>query len=167
MLAGAMAPSALPPKKTTNPWLIVFICFGIVGLVVVAAIGGVVWWLSANKERLAGMGQEAETAARAYGKDHDQDACVGEGLRKIDRCDGIMCQASAKIFTERCIAYAQPTAGFCDGVPPVGEIIKTAGYCQDQCRKRGRLPDDQRCSQIMQAVAPACAAQGKTPGRHR
>jgi hypothetical protein len=159
----SMAPAA-PPKKKTSPWLIVLACFGIVALLVIAAIAGFALWLNANKGRLAEMAKESEQAAQAYGAEHDQEECLGEGLRKIDVCDGIMCRANAKVFTERCIIHARPTSGFCDGVPATGEIMKTVAYCQNQCTKRGRKPDDQNCSQIMQAVAPACARiSARTP----
>jgi hypothetical protein len=155
-----MDPSA-PPRKKTSPWLIVVACLGVVAFGVLAVIVGIVWWVSANKDRLASMAKESEQAAQEYAKDHDQDECIGEGLRKIDLCDGIMCRANAKIFTERCILHARPTTGFCDGVPLAGEIMKTVAYCREQCTRRGRRADDQNCSQIMQAVAPACAARSK------
>ncbi len=145
-----------PPQKKSRVWLVVLILLGVVVLIGVLVVGGAVWWFSANKERLVAMGREAEADATEFAPGHDQDACVGEALRKTDACDGIMCEAKTKIFLERCIRKATSTPGFCDGVPQQGEIMKTVTWVQEQCTKRGRAADDQKCSRVMQGVPLAC-----------
>jgi hypothetical protein len=153
MTASPTDPNA--PKKT-RVWLVLLIVFGVLVALVMIAVAGVVWWFSANKDKFIALGKEADEAAVAFAATHDQDACVEEGFKKVDACDGVMCQAGAKIFVERCIARAEKKPGFCDGVPPPNEIMQTVRWVQEQCPKRGRRADDQRCQQIMQAVPPAC-----------
>jgi hypothetical protein len=155
-------------KKRTNPWVIVLVCFGIVGLLIAGAIGGGIWWFSANKSAFIEKGKASDSEAREFSKDHDQDACVGEGLRRVDACNGanggFVCVTAANLFTERCVVYAQPSttssntggAAICDEAPAKNEIMKTVEFAQSQCAKRSRQPNDQGCSQIMQSVARGC-----------
>jgi len=151
-------------KKRTNPWVIVLVCFGIVGILFFVAIGAVVWWISTNKGAIVEKGKASDSEARAFGKEHDRDACVDEGLRRVDLCNGakgaFVCMTAANIFAERCIVYAQPPAGaassICDEAPPKNEIMKTVEFAQKQCTKHARQPGDQGCSQLMQAVARGC-----------
>lgn len=147
-------------KKTTNPWVIALVCFGIAGLLALVAIGGAVWWFSANKERFVELGKASDSEAREFSKDHDQEACVGEGLRKLDACDGagggLVCRTAANVFAQSCVAHAQPGASVCEDAPAEGQIMKTVEYARAQCVKRARQPDDQTCSQLMQAVARGC-----------
>jgi hypothetical protein len=156
-MTDADAPHAdRPPPKKTRWWLVLLVLFGMVVGGIVLVVGGFAWWIHANKDRLAGMAREADTASTEFAASHDQDACVGEGLKKSEACDGIMCEASAKLFVERCIPKASPSPGFCDGVPSSGEIMKTVSWIQDECKKRGKPSDDQKCQRLMQAVPPAC-----------
>ncbi len=145
-----------PQKKATPWWVVVLVIFGLLALLGVLAVGGAVWWFSANKDKFVAIAKEADESSTAFASGHDQNDCVTEGLRKNDACDGIMCGAGAKVFTQRCIAKATPVAGFCDGVPPQGEIMATVRWVQDQCTKRGRRADDQKCTQLLQAVPEAC-----------
>ena len=153
-----MDPSQVPaPKKKSQVWVILLVIFGVVVLFGVLAIGGAVWWFSANKDKFVAMAKEAEQQSTAFAAaGHDQNECVDEGLKRTDACDGLMCQAEAKVFTERCIVKAAPTAGFCDGAPPPTEIMNTVRYTQAQCEKHGHRADDQKCTQLMQAVEQAC-----------
>ena len=148
--------SSAPPPKKTRWWLVLLVVLGVAVLGIGLVVGGIVWWVHANKDRLVAMGREAETSAAEFAASHDQDACVGEGLKKTDACDGIMCEAQTKIFLEKCIQRATPTPGFCEDVPPSSEIMKTVSWVQEQCRRRGRPADDQRCTRLMQGIPPAC-----------
>ena len=143
------------PKKT-RWWLVILVVFGILSVLGIAVIGGVVWWFSANKDRLVGEGKTAMAEGSAFAADHDQSACVDEGLRKVSGCDGIMCEATSKIFMKTCVDQAKPTSGFCEGVPPRNEIMKTSRWIIAECQRRGRKSDDQRCQRLLQAVPESC-----------
>ncbi|HEY8073746.1 MAG TPA: hypothetical protein VIF62_06550 [Labilithrix sp.] len=144
------------PKKAKPWWVWVLVIFGILALLGMLGIGGIVWWFSANKDKFVAMAKQAEQESTEFAGSHEQSACIDEGLRRSDACDGIMCQAEAKVFTQRCILKATPTAGFCDGAPAPGEIMATVRYTQAQCEKHGRRADDQKCTQLMQAIGAAC-----------
>jgi hypothetical protein len=148
--------SAPPKKQGIAWWKILLGILGVIAILAMLAIGGLVYWLNANKDRLIAMGKEAEETSTAFAATHDQNACVDEGLKKSDACDGIMCEASAKTFVSLCIPKAQATPGFCDDVPAPGEIMKTVHWIQEQCPKHGRRADDQKCSRLMQAVPEGC-----------
>ena len=60
-----MDSSAPPPKKKTRWWIVILVVLGIGVLILVVAVGGMVWWFSANKDRLAAMGKEAEEQSTA------------------------------------------------------------------------------------------------------
>jgi hypothetical protein len=143
------------PKKKTRWWVWLLLVFGVLTILGIAVIGGIVWWFSANKDRLIAEGKSANEEAATFAASHDQSACVDEGLRKVMPCDGIMCEATTKVFTEHCITQATPTPGFCDGVPAMGEIMNTSRWVVAECQRRGK-PNNQRCQRLVQAVPEAC-----------
>jgi len=144
-----------PPKRKMPWWVGLLIAFGVMALLGVAVLGGIVWWFASNKDRLLLEGKEAMAEGQAFAASHDQSACVDEALRKGAACSGIMCEVEAKFFTTACIQRAQPTPGFCDGVPPKNEIMKTASWCAHECERRGKRGNE-RCGRIVQAVPEAC-----------
>jgi len=146
------------PKKKLPWWAILLIAFGVLSLIGVAAIGAVVWWAASNKDRILAEGKETMQEAQAYAQTHEQHECVDEGLRRLAKCSGIMCEANTKVFVSACIQQAESTAGFCDGVPPKGKILETSRWCVAECQRRGR-GNDQRCARLVQAVPEACHAQ--------
>lgn len=149
-------PSSPPPKKRGLPWWgILLIVFGILVLLVGLGVGGIVWWVASNKDRIVAEGKQSIAEGESFGASHDQNACVDETIRKGSACDGVMCEAQTKIFAKTCLTRAQKTPGFCDGVPPQGEIMKTSFWLIEECRRRGK-PDNQRCSRLLQVVPEAC-----------
>lgn len=151
------------PAKKTRWWLVLLLVFGGMGLLGVAVIGGAVWWFSANKDRLLAEGKESVAEAEAFATNHDQTACVDEGLRRGGTCDGFVCEVKAKVFTTTCLQRAAPTPGLCTGVPAPTEIIKTASWVIDECQRRGKRSDDQRCQRLVQAVPEACQHPSAAP----
>lgn len=151
-----MAPHAPPaPKKGLPWWAILLIVFGVLALLGGLVIGGAVWWFASNKDRLIAEGKQSTEEGNAYAASHDRNACVDEGLRKLDACSGIMCEAQTKIFTSTCIQSAAPMPTFCNGVPPSTEIVKTSRWLIDECARRGK-PGNQRCTRLLQVVPEMC-----------
>ena len=144
-----------PPKKKMPWWKGLLIAFGVLALIGIAIVGGITWWVMANKDRLVSESRDTMAEAKAFAESHDQDACVGEGLRKVAACDGFMCEAQTKIFTTFCLQQAEPTPGFCDGVPPTSEIMNTSRWVVAECERRGKK-GNQRCSRLVQAVPEVC-----------
>lgn len=83
-------------KRGMPWWGVVLIVLGAFVFVCAAGVGAVIWWVSSNKDRLATDGKKAIAEAQAFAVDHDQNACVDEGLRRADLCDGLMCETMAR-----------------------------------------------------------------------
>jgi hypothetical protein len=152
----SMAPIAPPARRKGLPWwAILLIVFSVLALLAGLVIGGAVWWFASNKDRLVSEGKQSISDAYAYAGSHDQSDCVDEGLRKLDACSGIMCEAQTKVFTRTCIQVARKSPGFCESVPPNTEIIKTSRWLIDECARRGKS-GNQRCTRLLQAVPEVC-----------
>ncbi len=147
--------TAPKPKKPMPWWGILLIIFGVLAFLGLLAIGGIYWWVTANKDRLLAVGEEGAREGETFASDREQSECVDEGIRKLSSCNGLMCEAQVKIFTETCIREAEPTPGFCDGVPPKSEIVKASMWAINECSRRGK-PNNQRCTRLVQAVLEAC-----------
>ncbi len=145
-----------PPKKKMPWWAVLLIIFGVFALIGLVVIGGIVWWVASNKDRIVADSKETVSQAQEYAATHDQNACVEEGLRKIEKCGGLMCEVNAQNFTLMCIQHAETTPGFCEGVPAPSEIMKTSSWVTDECRRRGKKGTDQRCTRMLQAVPQVC-----------
>jgi hypothetical protein len=152
--------SANGTKGGTPWWLILLLVFGGLFLAGGLAIGGFVWWLHSNKERLAESGKKAIESGRSFGATHDQAQCVDEGLRRLSAKSGIVGEAEAKLFLKECVLHAQKDAAFCTGVPRHDDILKAALWATHECERRGRS-QQQSCGRVMQAVAEACEAEGR------
>lgn len=130
--------------------------FGVLALVCVVSAGGFAAWLNANKDRLKVEGDTAKAEGMAYGKSADAQACLGEGLRRLDLDRGIVKQALNNIFVEECLRLAVPRSeGFCVGVPSRDEVVATATWTVTQCQQRQR-GDDKDCARMMQVVQKVC-----------
>ena len=157
-MSAADSPRSPGPAPTRWGRVVLIGCGSIVVLaIVVVGIGA--YWFSSNKDRLVAMGKQASLEAAAFAASHSQDDCVDEGLKKIDACDGILCEGGAKAFTDMCIHEASPTPGLCDGVPAPTEILKAARWIQGQCGKHGRGQGDPKCSRLVQSVVTACQSR--------
>lgn len=96
------------------------ITYGILALGLIAAALG--WW---NREAwLATFNEErqAQTALfKQQGSDFanqaDQQACLDEALERFDGCMGYACTVNHGVFLKACLAKANPTPNFCNGVP--------------------------------------------------
>jgi hypothetical protein len=117
--------------------------------------------------RLQEWGQQVQRDAQAtiaeaddFARTHDQVGCRDEGLRRADLCGltDVNCNAQVTVFTDRCMAAATPTPGFCDGVPAQTEIMESARWAAAQCQQMGRAQDT-HCTTLLQSVQRACARQ--------
>ncbi len=153
-----MSPGQPPKKKGLPWWATLLIIFAVLALLGGLLIGGAVWWIAANKDRILAESKQSVTDGMAYAANNDQSACVAEGLRKLDGCPGIMCEAQIKVFAATCVRQAKKTPGFCNGVPDATEILKTSRWIMEECSRRGK-PGNQRCTRLVQVVPEACRLQ--------
>ncbi len=124
-------------------------------------IGGFVWWVSANKDDLAREGKAAMAEGTEYGQTHTKDECVDEGLRRLDACGsvGFVCEATNKMRMEACIrasaAGTRPGRDVCADTPGRDDIMKSAMWANEECRRRGRA-GSQPCGRLMQGIQEVC-----------
>lgn len=121
-----------------------------------ALIGGVAAWLYGNSDRLAEEGKAAMHDGAHFGGGKEAPACVDEALRRLKEQDlGIIGEATNKVFLEACLDVTKRPAGFCDGVPPRDEILKSASWLLSRCEAAGRA-NDQPCTRLLGAVQESC-----------
>lgn len=154
------------PKKGLPWWAILLIIGAVLVALVAAAVGGVVYWVANNAERLAAEGNEVKAAGRAYAEEHDQAGCFDEGFRRRMACSGdidITCNAKANIFFEECAKNAPRADGFCDDVPgPGASPLTIAGFATARCADRsGRAANV--CSNLATELIAVCAGSATEP----
>jgi hypothetical protein len=126
---------------------------GLLGLLVVGA--GTLLYL--NKDRLLTGGRDAIEEGRKFGESATQDACLDEALRQAEG-KGPFGSIGPNLFLAGCLRSAQESNGFCDDVPPTGEIMASATWRGGRCAEAGR-PNDQACVQLMSSVQRHCRPQ--------
>ncbi|MGH7296241.1 MAG: hypothetical protein ACRELB_14970 [Polyangiaceae bacterium] len=145
-------------------WLkVALILLGLGVLGVGLLVGGLVWWVRANKDRIAREGGAAQRAGKAFGATHAQSECVDDALVQLASCGKVdfMCEAFAKVRLTSCMPVAR-VDGTCKAVPAPSEIMSVVHWSNLECRRRGQ-PGSQACGRLMSGVAEACAKVG--PGR--
>ena len=150
------APGQGPPKSKTPWWVVLLLLGGGMIVLGILAIGGIVWWVSENKDRILAEGKEAMDEAQSFGATHEQTACVPEAMKKVASCKAVMCRVKLKVFLQTCLASATPSPALCAGVPKSSEIVATSRWVISACQKYGK-GTDQGCTTMMQAVPEACA----------
>jgi hypothetical protein len=162
-----MPSPSVPPAgtdSTKSGCLIVLAIFGGLIFLGVVGVGALTWWIIANKDRLAADASAARKKAEAYAKDHTQAECVDEAFREQARCPGLGCDIKTRLFLEQCARTAQPTPGFCDGVPEPKSVLAVSAWALKECVHRSARNQD--CSQLLQAIPPVChpTELDKAPG---
>jgi hypothetical protein len=112
---------------------IFLIVVGAIVLLVALLIGGFARWLSSNKDELKAMGDQVKTEATEFGQGRNGEACLAEGLRQLDACDGLMCSVKTRIFLTACLEAAEPSPNLCKGVPSSDSIVDSVKWRLHQC----------------------------------
>jgi hypothetical protein len=131
--------------------------FAAVLLLALAVIvgGGGVWWVRQNRARFRGTLNEAREAGLRFGEANPDSACIDEALRRLEeRGDFIDEIASHQPFLESCLKVAARTSGFCEPVPPPGELVRWLEWSCEACAERGH--DNQGCPRLMKEAQRVC-----------
>lgn len=109
-------------------------CGGLIFLGVMSIVGFVII-LNIFEAKMAETTAPVENEGTEYGRTHDQQACIDEGLRRSRNVkvsgpgEGIETLA----FTESCLKTARPTSGFCDGVPTFWKVEDSERWKSERC----------------------------------
>lgn len=80
----------------------------------------------------------------------DEAACFDEGKRRAADATTAASMFGVGPFLRGCLEYSQPTAGFCDNVPPPTSIGRTAAWQQERCGEDGI------CRNLLSVVQTYC-----------
>ncbi len=147
----------------------------ILALVLIPVLAGVyvwqvepAWWQAAKAEWLADFNTErAERAAAwrqdglAFGRQHDQAACLDKALTEFDGCTGFACTVDHGRFLNACLETSAASEGFCAGVPafreePTEDDKKWAKYACWERNIRG-----EGCRLLMRQQQLFCSTAGE------
>jgi hypothetical protein len=138
-------------------WAKVLLTLLFVGIVVagVAVFFGIRW---ARREfrQIRNDAPRMVAEAQDFGRGKEGEACVVESLKRLNQCDGFICEAKTKMFLANCLTTANITEDFCQGVPRHGEILKTAAWAQAECARRN-ASDGQRCARMITGIQDHCS----------
>jgi hypothetical protein len=134
---------------------ILLIVLGGLLLIVVGLAGGAYWWFTSHLDKLKADGEQAMAEGTAFAAGKTRNECVTEGVARSGRCDGMMCEVKNRFFVKSCLGAAADVPGFCQGVPPKSEIMKSVQWSLSRCQGGGGEVD-QRCSRVMSEVQEFC-----------
>ena len=136
--------------------------FVVIGaLIVVAGLatcGGLYAWLQSHKDELNRAAKESLRDGAHFGDGKDAAACVGEAEARLLHVDGVIAEASNKVFLEGCLKTASLPAGFCEGIPPRSELRQSIAWAATRCHNEA-ASDAQRCGRLIGAVQERCEAR--------
>jgi hypothetical protein len=138
---------------------IVWIVLGIIVLLLGGLIGAGYWWWSSNQEVIEQQVTQAAEKAQRVAASGDSNACVDALKQQVQDCSSLTCQVGQRIFMMECLARAPLAEGFCEGVPPSDEVMRSAQWSLRQCADTGEGIN--ACVQAMNAVPEFCATQAQ------
>ncbi len=137
-------------------WLkVILIIVGIIALLVFAAGYVGYRWIASHKGEIEASAAAVRADATAFAQGKDADACVQETLVRVDRCDGIICEAKTKLFLTICLEKTKVPPEVCAGIPKRTDFMDSAKWVLAECARRGR-PNDQRCTRMITALQERC-----------
>jgi hypothetical protein len=118
-------------------------------------VGGVVFWIYQNKDRIVHSAEQVVKEGKEFGEKTSNEGCVQEALSRNKRDNSFTGKISTQGFLTVCLQASQPSTGFCEGVPAQKEILKSANWMLKKCADAG-LRSDQGCQQLFGVVQTYC-----------
>ena len=138
-------------------WLKLLLALAVTGFVgITLVVGGVVWWVRNNKDRLLEDARTAATEGKAFGAKHTRGECIDDTVARAEQCRpmDLVCVTGARLRLNACASVATDD-GACRDVPGRGEVIKVALWANRECERRGKA-GSQACQNVMQGVVEVC-----------
>lgn len=137
---------------------IVLVAIGVIVLVCAGLVAGGLYWVkNEGTTYLAKTFDDADKVGfegQEFGLQTDQNGCVKEAVRRAEQGISIAGRLQTNIFLNSCLRTARATLGFCDGVPPKTERIKTAQWAINKCKQLGSLRES--CLHLFQEIPEYC-----------
>jgi hypothetical protein len=128
----------------------------------IIVVGGVVYWVYQNKGKFVQSAEQLVKDGKEFGEKTNNIGCMNEALSRHKRDKSLMGRISTGGFLSVCLSVSEPSPGFCDGVPPEDEILKSANWRLKKCSDAG-LQNDQGCQQIFSVVQKYCNRSMDSP----
>lgn len=142
-------------------WLkVVLIVGGLLLVLVLAAVGTLVYVAQKYGPGLVEAGKHALEEGQAYGRTSDEQGCVDEAVARHKRAEGFAGVINTNLFMRSCLETSSPTPNFCDAVPQRMDFMKAARWQLDECKSYGLSPESQ-CGQLFQQVQQYCEQRGR------
>ena len=136
-------------------WGIVLSIIGGLFLLGIVAVGGIVYWVYQNKDRWVQSAEHLTKEAKEFGAKTNNEGCLKEALSRHKGDKSITGRISTQIFLKVCLEEREPSPGFCEGVPPKGEKLKSVNWTLKKCAEV-ELQNDQDCRTMFSAVQEYC-----------
>lgn len=150
-----MVPDCHVMPKGLKIFLIVFVSLVVLGGGCLY-VGGI--WLEGVFSNLKETGEKTQTEAKEWSKKHTQAEALNEAVKRGEECSGdldLSCLIQQRLFLGFSLEAAKKTPGFCKSVPPTEEIMKSATWRVEQCRKL-KADGSQKCPNVIAAVQDYC-----------
>lgn len=131
-------------------------CGGVLLVGVAGAIALVLWFRSHGPGLMA-SGKAAQAAGAKAGAGSSDAQCVDAALANYASDRGLVGAVQARVWMHGCLGTARATEGFCQGVPPEDEIMRSATWRLAGCDAHG-LGGDSTCPNILAEVQRHCDA---------
>ncbi len=140
---------------------IALIIFGCVLLLCTGIAGVAFYWVNTSGremfQQVKNVSIKATEEAKEIGKTSDKNVCLTEAIKRTEADPSMTAAIVGSAFLSTCLSVAQPTPGFCDGVPQQSEILKSSEWIVKKCKENGST--GQGCQQLLQAVIQHCSGE--------
>lgn len=123
------------------------------GVLVLLGIAGVVAtgiWFKRNRPELQAEALVAAREGARFGVTNDEAACFEQAKQRASGSMSIAGSFSVGAYMRSCLEFARQTPAFCDDVPAVGALRRTAEW------QTARCGDDAICRNVAQVVQQYC-----------
>src|SRR5215210_955735 len=114
----------------------------------IAAIGAFVWFAKTKGEAWVKKADEVRKDAQTFGQSVPESRCLTEAAARYKKDPGIVSGIEQRVWLGGCLEPSTFEPAFCEGVPPEGEITKSATWRVDRCNELG-LKGDSTCPNIL------------------
>jgi hypothetical protein len=135
---------------------------GSVVLLGIAAVVAVTLWFRSHGDELRAQGKAAQAAGAKAGAALMDGQCVDAALADYAKDRGMFNAVQARVWLAGCLGTARPTEGFCTGVPPESEIMRSATWRVARCDAH-HLGGDSTCPNILAEWQQHCDKLGPRP----